>query len=98
MGPAVAPVWPRWASHGRAARGQGFGRRGLVRRGRSLDGIRPGRPGDYPARAPTDPDVRLSRIRLVRSTLHLLRYTEWITRGAGSGNRPSRPSRLLQLK
>jgi putative transposase len=32
----------------------------------------PGRPGGYPARAPTDPDVQISRIRLVRSTVRLL--------------------------
>jgi len=30
----------------------------------------PGRPGGCPARAPTDPDVRLFRIRLVRSTVY----------------------------
>src|SRR5262249_51127976 len=49
----------------------------------------PGSPGGYPARAPTDPDMQISRIRLVRSTLHPLRYTEWTTRGAGSGRWPS---------
>jgi hypothetical protein len=32
--------------------------------------------GSYPPRAPTDPDVQVSCIRLVRSTLHTRRYTE----------------------
>src|SRR5262249_41780257 len=49
-------------------------------------------------RAPTDPDVRNCRIRLVRSTLHTRRYTEWTTRAAGSGSRSSRPHRLAQPK
>ena len=54
--------------------------------------------GGYPPRAPTDPDVRNYRIRLVRPTLHTRRYTEWTTRAAGSGIRPSSPHRLAQPK
>src|SRR5262249_19440771 len=54
--------------------------------------------GGYPPRAPTDPDVRHYRIRLVRPTVHTCRYTEWITRAAGSGSRPSSPHRLAQPK
>jgi hypothetical protein len=54
--------------------------------------------GGRPPRAPTDPDVQLSCIRLVRSTLHTWRYTEWTTRAAGSGIRPSKPHRLAQPK
>src|SRR5262249_20618066 len=49
-------------------------------------------------RAPTDPDVRNCRIRLVRSTLHTRRHTEWTTRAAGSGLRSSKPHRLAQPK
>src|SRR5262245_5061239 len=54
--------------------------------------------GSYPPRAPTDPDVQISCIRLVRSTLHTRRYTEWTTRAAGSGYRSSSPHRLAQPK
>ena len=54
--------------------------------------------GGYPPRAPTDPDVRDFRIRLVRSTVHTRRYTEWTTRAAGSGYRSSRPHRLAHPK
>jgi hypothetical protein len=54
--------------------------------------------GSCPPRAPTDPDVRNYRIRLVRSTLHTRRYTEWTTRAAGSGIRSSNPHRLAQPK
>src|ERR1700722_16025528 len=54
--------------------------------------------GSYPPRAPTDPDVPISSIRLVRSTLHTRRYTEWTTRAAGSGIRSSKPHRLAQPK
>src|SRR5262249_33697454 len=54
--------------------------------------------GSCPPRAPTDPDVRNCRIRLVRSTLHTRRYTEWTTRAAGSGIRSSKPHRLAQPK
>src|SRR5262249_38326167 len=50
--------------------------------------------GGYPPRAPTDPDVQISRIRLVRSTVHTRRYTEGTTRAAGSGIRSSSPHRL----
>jgi hypothetical protein len=53
--------------------------------------------GSCPPRAPTDPDVRNCRIRLVRSTLHTRRYTE-STRAAGSGIRPSSPHRLAHPK
>ena len=42
--------------------------------------------------------MRNYRIRLVRSTLHTWRYTEWTTRAAGSGIRPSKPRRLAQPK
>jgi hypothetical protein len=52
--------------------------------------------GSYPPRAPTDPDVRNCRSRLVRSTLHTRRYTEWTTRAAGSGICSSNPHRLAQ--
>src|SRR5262249_2598076 len=54
--------------------------------------------GGYPPRAPTDPDVRNYRIRLVQPTVHTRRYTEWTTRAAGSGYRSSRPHRLAQPK
>src|SRR5262245_18181103 len=54
--------------------------------------------GSCPPRAPTDPDVRNYRIRLVRPTLHTRRYTEWTTRAAGSGIRPSSPHRLAHPK
>src|SRR5579864_6492578 len=54
--------------------------------------------GGYPPRAPTDPDVRNYRIRLVQSTVHTRRYTEWTTRAAGSGYRASRPHRLAHPK
>src|SRR5262245_51945378 len=54
--------------------------------------------GGCPPRAPTDPDVQISCIRLVRSTLHTRRYTEWTTRAAGSGYRSSSPHRLAQPK
>ena len=47
---------------------------------------------------PTDPDVRDYRIRLVQSTVHTRRYTEWTTRAAGSGYRSSRPHRLAHPK
>jgi hypothetical protein len=54
--------------------------------------------GGCPPRAPTDPDVQISCIRLVRSTLHTRRYTEWTTRAAGSGSRSSNPHRFAQPK
>src|SRR5262249_20739711 len=54
--------------------------------------------GGYPPRAPTDPDVRNYRLRLVRPTVHTRRYTEWTTRAAGSGYRSSSPHRLAQPK
>src|SRR5262245_7358296 len=54
--------------------------------------------GGYPPRAPTDPDVRNYRIRLVQSTVHTRRYTEWTTRAAGSGYRSSTPHRLAHPK
>ena len=54
--------------------------------------------GGYPPRAPTDPDVRDYRIRLVQSTVHTHRDTEWTTRAAGSGIRPSSPHRLAHPK
>src|SRR5262249_31334990 len=54
--------------------------------------------GSCPPRAPTDPDVRNYRIRLVRPTLHTRRYTEWTTRAAGGGTRPSSPHSLAHPK
>ena len=54
--------------------------------------------GGYPPRAPTDPDVLVSSIRLVRPTVHTRRYTEWTTRAAGSGYRSNSPHRLAHPK
>ena len=39
-------------------------------------------PGDHPPRAPTDPDVQVSRIRLFETRL---RYAERARLGVGSG-------------
>lgn len=42
-----------------------------------------------PARPPTDPDVRISRIRFVKQRVRYATYTEWTTRARGSGKTSS---------
>jgi len=45
-------------------------------------------PGDCSPRAPTDPDVRVSRIRLLRAWVRYVPY-RWTMRGSGRGKRSS---------
>ena len=94
--PEPVPVHPTSARGGRG-RGNGHGlghaygqiralRTSLLTRG----------PGRFPDRAPTDPDVRNSRIRLFGSRICYVMY-RCTMRGAGSGNRSSSRSILSQL-
>jgi len=48
-------------------------------------------PGDHSPGAPTDPDVRNSRIRLVETWVRYVAYRRVMT-GCGSGNRSSNAS------
>ena len=44
-----------------------------------------GSPWELPPRAPTDPDVPDSGIRLVKGRIGSYAYTEWTTRAGGNG-------------